>query len=219
MKVLGVSGSPIKNSNTDRAVQAVLDATELETEFVKLSDYSLESCRACLGCLESNECVLDDDGDLLREKVLEADALVVGGFTPYSSLDARTKTFLERLYPGRHRLGAYRGMPAAAVITTAVPPRNEKLPPASETATSQLSFFFMEEGMENVGAVVVMGNVPCMKCGYGDECEMSAVQMLYGPDATTEKVGINRFEEQPGAVERTRELGRTMATKLAEGAR
>ena len=34
MKVLGVSGSPIKNSNTDRALQAVLDATGCETEFV-----------------------------------------------------------------------------------------------------------------------------------------------------------------------------------------
>lgn len=27
MKILGVSGSPIKNSNTDRAVKTVLDAT------------------------------------------------------------------------------------------------------------------------------------------------------------------------------------------------
>ncbi|BBO91981.1 hypothetical protein DSCOOX_51610 [Desulfosarcina ovata subsp. ovata] len=36
MKVLGVSGSPIKNSNTDRALKAVLNATECETEFIKL---------------------------------------------------------------------------------------------------------------------------------------------------------------------------------------
>ena len=32
MKVLGVSGSPIKNSNTDRALQLALEATRLETE-------------------------------------------------------------------------------------------------------------------------------------------------------------------------------------------
>jgi hypothetical protein len=29
MKVMGISGSPIPNSNTDRAVKAVLDATGL----------------------------------------------------------------------------------------------------------------------------------------------------------------------------------------------
>jgi multimeric flavodoxin WrbA len=60
MKVLGVSGSPIKNSNTDRALKAVLDATGCETEFVKLTDYRVEPCRACLGCVKSNQCVIQD---------------------------------------------------------------------------------------------------------------------------------------------------------------
>ena len=41
MKVLGVSGSPIKDGNTDKALRAVLDATGLETEFIKLMDYRL----------------------------------------------------------------------------------------------------------------------------------------------------------------------------------
>ena len=36
MKVLGVSGSPIYNSNTDRALKAALEATGLETGFIKL---------------------------------------------------------------------------------------------------------------------------------------------------------------------------------------
>ena len=35
--VLGISGSPVKNSNTDRLIKAVLAATGLEFEFVKLS--------------------------------------------------------------------------------------------------------------------------------------------------------------------------------------
>lgn len=37
MKVVGVSGSPIPDSNTDRAVRMALEATGLETEFIKLS--------------------------------------------------------------------------------------------------------------------------------------------------------------------------------------
>ena len=61
-QVLGISGSPIANSNTDRAVQYVLQHTGLETEFVKLSDLKIEPCRACLGCKDSNECVVQDDG-------------------------------------------------------------------------------------------------------------------------------------------------------------
>jgi len=49
MKVLGVSGSPTKNSNTDVLVKAVLDATGAETEFVK----SLH----CMHEMRAHECM------------------------------------------------------------------------------------------------------------------------------------------------------------------
>lgn len=39
MKVLGVSGSPIENSNTDRIVKTILEASGLEPEFIKLTDF------------------------------------------------------------------------------------------------------------------------------------------------------------------------------------
>jgi multimeric flavodoxin WrbA len=216
MKVLGVSGSPINNSNTDRAVLAVLEATGVaDTEFVKLSNYRLDPCRACLGCANTNRCVLDDDGNLLAGKVRDAAALVVGGFTPYSSLDARTVTFLERLYPLRHRKGLMQGKPGAAVITTCVPEAdNPMLPPAGDMGVNAIRFYMMEEGMEFLGAVKISGNVPCMKCGRGDTCKTSGVKMLYGADATTESVGIHVLEDQLDIFEQARALGRELGAKL-----
>ena len=82
MKILGISGSPIPNSNTDRAVKAVLSATGLDYDFHKLSDYTVSPCNACLGCVKTNRCVIKDDGTFFVERVKEADALVIGGFTP-----------------------------------------------------------------------------------------------------------------------------------------
>ncbi len=79
MKVLGVSWSPIKNSNTDRALKAVLNATGYETEFVKLIDYTVAPCKACIGCVKTNKCVIKDDGIELAEKAKAADALVIAG--------------------------------------------------------------------------------------------------------------------------------------------
>jgi len=76
-QVLGMSGSPIARSNTDRAVEHILEATGLETEFVKLSRYELQPCRACLGCKESNDCVVRDDGRALAEKFAAASAFVL----------------------------------------------------------------------------------------------------------------------------------------------
>ena len=217
MKVLGVSGSPIKNSNTDRALKAVLDATGLETEFVKLTDYTIAPCKACLGCVKTNKCVIDDDGILMAQKAKEADALIIAGFTPYSTIDSRTKAFIERLYPLRHTHGFMAGKPGGAVITSAVPEDNEMLPPACQMGINAIQFYMMEEGMNFVGAVKIQGNVPCVKCAFGDECKMSGITMLYGPDATVDSVGIKVFEKEPMAVEEARELGKKIAEVLQAG--
>ena len=214
MKVLGVSGSPIKNSNTDRALKAVLDATGCENECIKLTEYAVEPCRGCLGCVKTNRCIIKDDGIELAEKAKAADALVIAGFTPYSSLDARTKAFIERLYPLRHIHGFQAGKPGGAVITYAAPEDNDMLPPASEMGVNAIHFAMMEEGMNFVGAVKVLGNVPCVRCKFGDECKMSGVTMLYGPEATKDSVGINVFEEQPDAVKAATELGQKIADAL-----
>jgi len=214
MKVLGVSGSPIKNSNTDRALQLALESTGLETEFIKLKDYTIAPCQACLGCVKTNRCVIDDDGIALAEKAREADALIIAGFTPYSSLDARTKAFIERLYPLRHTHGYMAGKPGGAIITCAVPADNDMLPPACDFGVNAIKFYMMEEGMDCVGEVRIMGNVPCIKCGHGDECAMSGITMLHGAEATVASVGVGSFEEQPEAVEAAVELGRNIARTL-----
>jgi multimeric flavodoxin WrbA len=213
-KVLGVSGSPIANSNTDRALKAVLDATGLETEFVKLTDYTVAPCKACLGCVKTNRCVIQDDGIVLAEKAKAADALVIAGFTPYSTLDARTKAFLERLYPLRHNEGFMAGKPGAAVITSCVPEGNQELPPAAEMGVNAVMFYTMEERMQFVGSLKVQGTVPCVRCGFGDKCKMSGVKMLYGPMATVDSVGVKPFEEQPIAIEGAQELGHKIAEAL-----
>jgi len=153
MKVLGVCGSPVKDSNTDRALKKALAATGLETEFIKLSDYTVAPCRACLGCVETNQCVLTDDGVLLAEKAKAADALIIAGFTPYSTLDSRTKAFLERLYPLRHTYGYMAGKPGGAIVTCAVPDGNDLLPPAGDLGIDAIRFYMMEEGMDFVGGV------------------------------------------------------------------
>jgi len=214
MKVLGVSGSPIQNSSTDQAVRCALEATGLETEFVKLSDYTVAPCKACLGCVENNTCVIDDDGILLAEKAKEADALIIGGFTPYSSLDARTKAFIERLYPLRHNHGFMAGKPGGAIITCAVPSDAEMLPPAFDFGSNAIRFYMMEEGMDFLGAVRVEGNVPCIKCGHGDECAMTGITMLYGAGATVESIGVQAFTAQQSAIQAAVELGKAIAAKL-----
>lgn len=214
MKVLGVSGSPIKNSNADRALKATLEATEMDYEIIKLRDYTVAPCLACLKCVNTNVCVIKDDGIELAQKAKDADALIIAGYTPYSSLDSRTKAFIERLYPLRHKHGFMRGKPGGAIVTHAIPEGSENLPPAAEYGLNSIYFYMMEEGMEPVGGVKVQGNVPCVRCGYGNECDTSGLSMIFGPDATVESVGIKEFEEQLEAMNAARELGKKIAEHL-----
>ena len=96
-QIIGISGRPIKNSNTDRLVRAVLDSSGLTSEFVKLSKVNISPCIACLGCKKDNICKVKDDFPELAEKVRNDGAIVVGGYSPYGSVDGYTKAFLEHL--------------------------------------------------------------------------------------------------------------------------
>lgn len=43
-KIVCISGSPIKDSNTDRMLKSIGDNTELEYEFIKLSNRVVRPC-------------------------------------------------------------------------------------------------------------------------------------------------------------------------------
>jgi multimeric flavodoxin WrbA len=210
VQVVGISGSPIPDSNTDRAVKRILELTGLTSQFVKLSDLDLSPCRACLGCVKTNQCVVQDDGPALAELFHGASAFVLGGYTPYSSLDARTKAFMERMYCHRHRIGGNARKFGVAVITTACPPGVQGMPPAAETATSQIGFWMMEEGMTNLGTMVIQGNAPCIRCGYGDDCTFSGIKMVFGPEATVASVGVKTFEKDAALLGAADELAKKL---------
>ena len=212
--LLGISGSPVTGSNTDRAVKAILRASGLDFEFIKLSQWAMEPCRACLGCLETNECRVNDDGRELAESFRQAQAFVIGCYTPYSSLDARTKTFMERMYCLRHQEGLNRGKLGIAVITSAYDPSRDDLPSAARTADLQIATWMQEEGMVHLGSLVLLGNVPCIRCGHGDECELSGVRLVHGPQATVARAPVRQFEDHAEAVARAEELGRKLRDAL-----
>ncbi|MDH3349172.1 MAG: flavodoxin family protein [Desulfobulbaceae bacterium] len=218
MKVLAVSGSPIKDSNTDRAVKMVMAGIgAIKMEFIKLSDYTIAPCNGCLGCVETNTCVIKDDGVILAEKAFKADIIIIGGYTSYSTLDSRTKAFMERLYPLRHRHGLMTGKLGAAVVTCAIPAGQPGMPPACENGLNAIQYYMMEEGMKYMGGVSIKGNVPCVKCTTGIQCQVSGLKMIHGPQATVESVGINTLEEDGETVAALEKLGEDLMDKYYSG--
>lgn len=208
VKILGISGSPVKNSNTDRLVNAILEATGLETEFVKLSRINVRPCFACKKCVPDNICKVKDDFQELAEKIKNTSALVIGAYTPYGQIDGFTKALLERFWSFRHVNNLLKGKLCATVLTGLDPRVLEAINLALATEIRDY------ERMKLVGQLSIQGNLPCLTCGQGDDCEMSGVQLLYGPAARTSEIGYNRVEDQETVWAAAARLGGLISERL-----
>ena len=212
--VIGISGSPVKNSNTDRLVQSVLNASGLKTEFIKLSKLSVKPCIACLGCKEDNLCRVKDDFPALAEKVRTAGAVVVGGYSPYGAVDGFTKAFLERLFSLRHQNGLNRGKLAVAVATGI-----GRGAPGLEEASGQIAHALKLEGMALLGELKAVGNPECMVCGFGGTCPMSALPWIFGEDTEVTPEKFSNVENQSELFRESRRLGQEIAQRLGDSLR
>ncbi|ACN15505.1 Isf [Desulforapulum autotrophicum HRM2] len=208
-QILGISGSPIKNSNTDRLIQAVLNSSGLRSEFVKLSKINVKPCIACLGCTKDNICKVKDDFPQLAEKVRRADAIVVGGYSPYGSVDGFTKAFLERLFSLRHQNGLNRGK-LAVVVASGI----GRGAPGLEETSKQIEHALTVEGMEILGNLKITGNTECLVCGFSETCPMSSLPWVFGDDTKVTPDKFCKVEDQTEIWDRANQLGLEIAQKI-----
>ena len=223
LRILGVSGSPVPNSNTDRAVKAVLEASGLESEFVKLSDLHVRPCMACKACVSDNVCKVKDDFPELAKKVKEADALVIGSYVPYGLIDGFTKAFLERLWSLRHVNNLNEGKLVVIVVNglqlTGDSPRAQlanKMMTSRDDVIDAISREMRMENMKIVGTVKIIGNVPCLTCGEGGDCKMSGARALFGKEAEISSKLCVAVEDQPEVWEKLNRLGTKLGKRLSK---
>lgn len=207
-RILGISGSPIKDSNTDRLIQAVIDSSGLESEFVKLSGINVRPCLACKKCVPDNVCKVNDDFPKLAEKIKTAKALVIGGYIPYSQIDGFTKALLERFWSLRHQKNLLKGKLVATILTGCV---LEPLAAVNQSLAAEMTEY---ENMDLIGQITIQGNIPCAFCGKGDDCEMSGIRQMLDPGTRACDVTYARVEDQKDVWEEAMQIGRVMGERL-----
>ena len=102
MKVVAFNGSPRKGGNTEFLLKKVLEPISeagIETELVHIGGKSIRGCLACYKCMEKldSRCVIKSDivNDCI-EKMLEADAIILGSPSYFADMTAEMKALIDR---------------------------------------------------------------------------------------------------------------------------
>lgn len=90
-----------------RGIEASADA---QTEVIELKNMNISHCVGCFGCwkVTPGQCVIRDDMDIIRDKIMESDNIILSFPLYFFGVSSKMKTMLDRLLPfkmpykGRH---------------------------------------------------------------------------------------------------------------------
>ncbi|MCX6915355.1 MAG: flavodoxin family protein [Verrucomicrobia bacterium] len=123
MKAVAINGSPRKGGNTEILLKQALSplaAAGWETEFIQLGGAHIRGCQACYQCFEkkNSQCSQKDEFfNHCMEKMVAADAILLGSPTYFSDVSAEMKALLDRAgLVAIANGGLFRGKVGAAVV-------------------------------------------------------------------------------------------------------
>jgi multimeric flavodoxin WrbA len=120
MKIIGVLSSPHRNGSTARLFREALRGAEeagAEVEEIFLPDYEIKYCCGCQSCLANDQCAINDDLNSLRDRVLDADGIILASPTYEVDMNAMMKNFLDRIMPYIGYRSAFRNKYVATLST------------------------------------------------------------------------------------------------------
>lgn len=97
--IISIYGSPRRKGNTallmKQAVQGARDGGAEVEEFV-LRDLKISPCLEIYACKSQGECAIQDDFQMLRDKILAAKGLMIASPIFFYSVSAHTKIMMDR---------------------------------------------------------------------------------------------------------------------------
>lgn len=134
MKILAICGSHREESNTNKIVKKIAESSGCAFDLVYLGKLDIKPCTGCGSCMmNEGQCVIKDDMQGLCDKLMKADALIVGSPTYFMDVSGAVKCFIDRnmatfyrevgppFHPDMPWLGnrPLAGKPAVSVVTVA----------------------------------------------------------------------------------------------------
>jgi len=100
-KWLAVIGSPRKGKNTDLIVNYVIEG--LNEKKITVNNYFLDSrnisaCTGCESCIETGNCIIEDDVTIIIDNMKKADGYVFASPSYNYNMTAQMKSLLDRTF-------------------------------------------------------------------------------------------------------------------------
>lgn len=162
MKVLGIMGSPRRQSNTeillDRALAGAKE-TGAEVEKVVVSELKVYPCMEIYACLKDGKCAIKDDMQWLYGKLLETDHIVFASPIFFYGLTSQSKAIVDRcqaLWVRKYVLGIGKGNNRIrrGMFISVGATRGERL---FDGAVLTVKYFFDAIGVKYVGDLLIKG--------------------------------------------------------------
>ena len=113
MKVVAIIGSPRQHGNTEILAEKALKAVSeegIETEIIPLTGKDIRTCTACMACVKTKVCSIQDDLMPIFQKMKDADGIILASPVYYGSCTALLKALMERTgYLSRFNGDAFKG--------------------------------------------------------------------------------------------------------------
>jgi len=160
LKVVGINGSPRKGGNTEILIKKAFDILEekgISTELINLGELKIEPCDACKYCRKNiGKCHIEDDFEVVFDKMLKADGIILGSPVYLGSVTAQMKALMDRAgYIARAMDKPFRRKVGGAIVVARRAGQNFTL--------MQLIQFF------NIFGIIIAGSTHYWNIGFGRE--------------------------------------------------
>jgi multimeric flavodoxin WrbA len=98
-KIIAIYGSPRRKGNTATLMKKAIEGARdsgAEVEEIVLRDLKISPCLEIYGCLKAGECAIKDDFQMVRDKILHAQGLILASPVFFYTVSSHTKMLMDR---------------------------------------------------------------------------------------------------------------------------
>jgi multimeric flavodoxin WrbA len=98
-KIIAIYGSPRRKGNTATLLKKVIEGaldSGAEVEEIVLRDLKISPCLEIYGCMQAGECAIKDDFQIVRDKILASQGLILASPVFFYTVSSHTKILMDR---------------------------------------------------------------------------------------------------------------------------